>query len=132
MALPPYNKFSNISDDIKNEINFKLYKSWTLKNILHTDYQNFVVQLLELDLCKIIDENVEKNHKELVKFMRDDGFPPIESKGLNPEVNNNEIFEFCLRYYFNVILRVSRKQEKSSPQRCSYGTTAYRVQTHRP
>jgi ubiquitin C-terminal hydrolase len=113
LALPPYNKFSNISDDIKNEINFKLYKSWTLKNILHTVYQNFVVQLLELDLCKIIDENVEKNHKDLVNFMRGDGFPPIESKGITPEVNNNEIFEFCLRYYFNVILRVSRKQEKS-------------------
>ena len=43
LALPPYSKYSNINEDLKNEINFKLYKSWTLKNIASPLYQNFII-----------------------------------------------------------------------------------------
>ena len=113
LALPPYNKYSNINDDIKNEINFKLYKSWTLKNILHPAYQNFIMELLELDLSKIIDSNIEKNHPQLVNMMEEEGFLMEKNKDNSIDVNNTKAFEFCLRYYFNVVLRISRKMDKN-------------------
>ena len=117
LALPPYDKYSNINDELRNEINFKLYKSWTMKNILTPIYQHFIVNLLEYDLSKNIDSNIEKNHSQLLNLIKTDGFT-IENnnknKSNNSELNNNKIFEFCLIYYFNVILRVSRRQDNTT------------------
>ena len=114
LALPPYNKYSNISDEIKNEINFKLYKTWTLKNILTPKYQHFIVNLLEYDLSKMIDSNIEKNHQQLINLIKTDGFSIEYNTNHKTDLNNDTIFEFCLRYFFNVILRVSRRQDKTT------------------
>jgi hypothetical protein len=111
LALPPYNKFSNINDEIRNEINLKLYKSWTLKNILSPVYQHFIVNLLEYDLSKNVNLNIEKNG-QLINLINTDGFTIEYNK--NSDLNNNIIFEFCLRYFFNVILRVTRRQDKTT------------------
>ena len=111
LALPPYNKFSNINDEIRNEINLKLYKSWTLKNILSPVYQHFIVNLLEYDLSKNVNLNIEKND-QLINLINTDGFTIEYNK--NSDLNNNIIFEFCLRYFFNVILRVTRRQDKTT------------------
>jgi hypothetical protein len=113
LALQPYSKYSNINDEIKNEINFKLYKSWTLNIIFNPAYQNFIVQLLELDLAKIIDPNIEKNHSQLVNLIKSEGIEIDYNKDSNNSDSNNKIFEFCLRYFFNVILRISRRQDKA-------------------
>ena len=43
LALPPYNKESNIKKEIRETINLKLYKSWIIKNIFSTWYQKFVL-----------------------------------------------------------------------------------------
>ena len=114
LALPPYDKYSNINDELRNEINFKLYKSWTMKNILTPIYQHFIVNLLEYDLSKNIDSNIEKNHSQLLGLIQTDGFN-IEYKNNNNNSDlSNKIFEFCLVYYFNVVLRISRRQEKAT------------------
>ena len=118
LALPPYNKFSNINDEIKREINNKLYKTWTLKNILAKGYQHFIFQLLQIDLVNIIDSNIQKNHSQLINYLKNE-------EGLNIEIsknndnnsdtkNNNKIFEFLIRYYFNLFLRISRRQDKTT------------------
>ena len=117
LALPPYSKYSNINDKIKNEINFKLYKTWTINNITTSSYQNFILQLLKMDLVKIIDSNIEKYHPKLIKQLKNEGYilnnKPIQNNKF--DVNNNKLFEFALRYYFNVILRISRRvQDKAT------------------
>ena len=116
LALPPFNKFSNINEDIKNEINLKLYKSWVIKNIASNAYLNFILSLIKLDLANFIDKNLEKSHNELVKILKDEGFI-VENRYYNSKnhaINSNKIFEFALRYYFCIFLRTTRKiQDKT-------------------
>ena len=110
LALPPYTKYSNINEEIKKEINLKLFQTWTINNIVSTPYQNFVFHLLKMDLVKNIDNNIEKNHFQFIKSLKNEGYT-IEN---NKNYKNNKIFEFALRYYFNVILRTTRNvQDKT-------------------
>ena len=88
LASPPYNKFSNINDKIKNIINIKMFKFWTIQSIVSSGYQNFIINLLKYDL--------EKN------------------KIKKEEKNNNEIFEFGLIYFFNVEIRIIYRQKEKS------------------
>jgi hypothetical protein len=115
LALPPFNKYSNINDDIKNEINLKLYKSWTIKNITSSVYQNFVLSLLKLDISKILDQNDEKSNTKLLKILKSEGYTigskKTSTKDGDTNEGNNEIFQFCLRYYFSVFLRISRRSQ---------------------
>ena len=115
LALPPFNKYSNINDDIKNEINLKLYKSWTIKNITSSVYQNFVLSLLKLDISKILDQNDEKSNARLLKILKSEGYTigskKTPTKDGDTNEGNNEIFQFCLRYYFSVFLRISRRSQ---------------------
>ncbi len=105
-AFPPYDKYSNINDDIKNEINFKLLQTWTIKTIVCPVYQNFVMKLILVDLSKNIDSNVKKKHNQLIGLLENEGYI-IENN--NNVSKSNKIFEFCLTYYFNIILRASRR-----------------------
>ena len=113
IALPPYNKYSNINDIIKNDINSKLYESWTIKNITSTAYQNFVLQLLEIDLAKIFDSNFAKKYSGFKELLIKDGYISVNNNIHNNNYidtnNNSKVFDFCLKYYFNVILRISRR-----------------------
>jgi hypothetical protein len=106
LASPPYDKYSYINDDLKNEINFKLLQTWTIKTIVNTAYQFFVLKFILVDLSKNIDSNVEKKHSQLIKLLKSEGYI-IENN--NNVSRSNKIFEFCLRYYFNIILRASRR-----------------------
>ena len=60
LALPPYSKYSNINEELKKEINYKLYKSWTIKNIASQLYQNFVISLIKFDIAKIKSIKTDK------------------------------------------------------------------------
>ncbi len=114
IAFPPYDKYSNINEIIKNDINSKLLESWTIKNITSTVYQNFVLQLLEFDLAKIFDSNIAKNYSSFKDLLIKDGYISennnyIKNNYIDTNNNNNKVFDFCLKYYFNVILRISRR-----------------------
>ena len=114
LAFPPYNKYSNIKPDMIDIINNKLYRNWIKKNICSTSYQNFVLGLLKMNVAKIIDESIEKSHSQLCRIMRNEGYIKdikdnvISSSSAN---DNNKIFQFGLRYFFNVILRINRKSQ---------------------
>ena len=123
LALPPYNKYSNLKKDIIDVINLKLYKSWIIKNIFSTSYQNFVMGLLKMNLAKIIDINLEKKYPQLTSIIRFEGYIKNNKENaddkdnnilINININNERIFQFGLRYYFNIILRISRKSQDRS------------------
>jgi hypothetical protein len=109
LACEPYDKYSNINEEIKNEINFKLLQTWTIKTIVNTSYQFFALKLILFDLSKNINSNVEKNHSQLINLLKSEGYTIENDTVDNNSSKSNIIFEFCLRYYFNIILRASRR-----------------------
>ena len=115
LACEPYDKYSNINEEIKNEINFKLLQTWTIKTIVNTSYQFFALKLILFDLSKNINSNVEKNHSQLINLLKSEGYTIENDTVDNNSSKSNIIFEFCLRYYFNIILRASRRiQDKDT------------------
>ena len=129
LALPPYNRYSNIKKENIQIINMKLFKVWIIKNLFSTSYQNFVMGLLKIDIAKIIDKNIEKSHPKMTLALRNEGYiknikdniddifkdkdKESDSSENIESLNDNRItiFQFGLRYYFNVILRVGRKPQ---------------------
>ena len=109
LAMPPYNKESNIKKEIKEAINLKLYKSWIIKNIFSLWYQNFVLGLFKTHVDKttrlqlksnIIDDDEEEKNDKLIK--KDD---------YNIDEMEDKMFKFIIRYYFNVISRISKRTD---------------------
>ena len=118
LALPPYSKYSNINEDLKNEINFKLYKSWTLKNIASPLYQNFIISLIKFDIAKTKEPKVGKKFFSLFymlkeeKYINEINIISINNKEKEKEKEKNynpKIFEFALRYFFCVYLRIAKR-----------------------
>ena len=122
LALPPYSKFSNINEKNKSIVNYHMFKYWTLENITCPLYQEFIVNLLKIDLVKNYDKSVEINHPELFKELRDEEYiinndNKIEDKDKKEKDNtddkkDNKIFEYGLRYYFNIMLRTNIKERE--------------------
>ena len=117
LAYPPYSKYSNVKKDFIDIINIKLNKSYIIKNIFSSSYQNFVMGLLKMDIAKIININIEKNHAQFIRIIRNEGYmkniKDKETKSINNN-NNDKIFQFGLRFYFNIILRLLRKSQEKS------------------
>ena len=109
LALPPYNKFSNINPEIKSIINQKMFKFWTIQSIASKGYQNFIVNLLKFDLVKNATKKSEKYHSQLFRILRNDGFKIKEELDDNDKNRSTKIFEFGLKYFFCVLLRSSDK-----------------------
>jgi hypothetical protein len=118
LAYPPYSQYSNVKKDIIDIINLKLYKSYIIKNVFSYSYQNFVLGLLKMGIAKIIDKDIQNNHPEFVRILKDEGYIENneeckENKGnKESEVtskNDNIVFKFGLRFYFNVVIRILRK-----------------------
>ena len=106
LASPPYDKFSNINKDIKTIINIQMFKFWTIQSIVSPGYQNFVINLLKIDLVQNISIKSKKFHSQLFNILESDGYKiqnKIEKK------TDNKIFEFGLKYFFNVVLRIAIK-----------------------
>ena len=109
LAFPPYNKFSNINNEIKNIINKQMFKFWTIQSIISTEYQNFVINLLKIDLAQnVITKKTEKLHTQLFNSLKEEGYE-INIKVDKKNTTNNKIFEFGLKYFFNVVLRIAIK-----------------------
>ena len=118
LALPPYTKFGNINKENKSIINCQMFKYWTLENIINPSYQEFILNLLKIDLVKNYNKNVEKKHPELFKELKDEEYlinntKDKEENKENIEIEkNNKIFQYGLRYYFNIMLRTSIKERE--------------------
>ena len=123
LSLPPYTKYSNINEKNKSTINYYMFKYWTLENIINHLYQEFIIKLLKIDLVKNYDKNAEKNHPELFKELRDEEYLKKDNnkennkikkdnKESNEIIKDNKIFEFGLRYFFNIMLRISIKERE--------------------
>ena len=110
LALPPYNKYSNINEELKKEINFKLYKSWTMKNIASPSYQNFVISLIKFDITKIKGLSTGNKFFSLYRLLKQEKYI-TDDIIVNNEFTNgsSEIFQFALRYYFSVYIRISKR-----------------------
>ena len=112
LAIPPYNKYSNINDDLKNAINYKLYKSWTIKTLASEVYQNFIISLLKFDIAKIYSPKIEKNFISLFRILKEEKYI-IENpnNNINTPYNPNsaKLFVFALRYYFGLFIRISKR-----------------------
>ena len=117
LASPPYNKMSNINDENKNIINLQMYKFWTLENIIDPFYQEFLLNLFKISLMKDSNFNIELIEKEHVELYRELKEEEEEYINLNEnkekeKVDNNKIFEYGIKYFFNVMLRISKKKRE--------------------
>ena len=115
LAPPPYNKMSNINDENKNIINLQMYKFWTLENIIDPFYQEFVLNLFKISLMKDSNFNIdliEKEHVELYRELKEEEEEYININENKEKVDNNKIFEYGIKYFFNVMLRISKKKRE--------------------
>ena len=114
LSLPPYDKESNIKKEIREIINLKLYKSWIIKNVFSPWYQNFVLGLFKINYDKKIQINTES-----ISSISDDESEKEESKDTkennkkdnfyNTDEMDDRVFKFFIRYYFNVVCRISKR-----------------------
>ena len=122
LALPPYSLYSNINTDLLNEINNKLYQAWTIKSIASPSYQNFIISLLKFDIAKKMNSELKDKFRSLFKLLKEEKYI-LEENDDNNDNNNSEnkiiikeensndmkIYEFALRYFFSVYIRISKK-----------------------
>ena len=115
-AKPPYDKMSYIKDEYKSIINLEMYHFWTLMNIMDPLYQNFVLNLYLISLLKnknIDLKIIEKKYPQIFKKISGEGYLDSKNNDEENEINNNKIFEFGLRYFFNVLLRINKRDRNS-------------------
>ena len=115
LALPPYSKMSNINEENKSIINCQMFKYWTLENITNQNYQNFIVCLLKIDLSRNYNKNIEEYHPEIFNELKEEEYivnNGNENKENEENKKDNRIFEYGLRYYFNIMLRTSIKERE--------------------
>ena len=101
LIFPPYDKFSNINENNKSIINYKMFKYWALENLSNSVYQNFIIDLLKFDLVKNINKEIEKEHINLIQDLKNEDYLPIK----NYINTGNTIFSFGLLYFFNILLK---------------------------
>ena len=109
LASPPYDKFSNINKDIKTIINIQMFKFWTIQSIVSPAYQNFVINLLKIDLVQNMSSKSKRFHFQLFNILKNDGYQ-IQNK--KEKKTDNKIFEFGLKYFFNVVIRIAIKPKE--------------------
>ena len=101
-----------------------MFKYWVLENITNNLYQEFVVNLLKIDLARNYNKTAKKNHPELFKELEEEEYILLDKKkeknnkqkdkdnAENENKTNNKIFEYGLRYYFNIMLRLKLKERE--------------------
>jgi len=112
LVLPPYDKYSNINNNIKSIIYFKMFKYWTLENLTNQNYQGFILELLKMDLIKNIQKEIE-NHNDLIDELKKGEYLPIQ----NYVNTGNTIFSFGLLYFCNIMIRFPK--EKNNIHTCN-------------
>ena len=125
LALPPYDKLSNINNDILDIININMYQYWVLKNISSIQYQYFVLELVKMDICRYnknmkVIQNFEYDSlfSHVITMKKSDFFMDmdvsfnyyIQNEPIIKE-ENDLVFKFYLLYYFNIIIRLKDKNK---------------------
>ena len=129
LVFPPYNKMSNINQSMKSYINYKMFKYWTLENLADSNYQNFILELLKLDLVKNINKEITLEHASLIEDLKSGGYLPIKNY-INTGVT---IFSFGLLYCCNILSRSPKEKNilklfyeilivylENDPKKCVY------------
>ena len=129
LVYPPYNKMSNITPNMKSYINYKMFKYWTLENISDANYQNFILELLKLDLVKNINKEINGIHFTLIDNLKSGGYLPIKNY-INTGIT---IFSFGLLYCCNILTRSPKEKNilklfeeilivylENDPKKCIY------------
>ena len=101
LVFPPYDKFSNINSNLKSIINYKMFKYWTFDNLSNPFYQNFIIELLKLDLAKNISKEIDEYHINLIQMFKNEDYFPLK----NYINTGNTIFSYGLLYFFNIMLK---------------------------
>ena len=123
LALPPYNKLSNINIKILDNINIEMFQYWVMKNISSLQYQFFVLELVKMDVCRYKNmKNIQNLESENIftsftSMKKSDFF--LDNKNIlnnclsfdEPILNeeNDLVFKFYLLYYFNIVIRLRDK-----------------------
>lgn len=76
-----------------------MFKYWTLENLADSNYQNFILELLKLDLVKNINNEISAEHITLIDDLKSGGYLPIKNY-INTGIT---IFSFGLIYYCNIL-----------------------------
>ena len=105
LSLPPYTKESNIKKEIREEINLKLYKSWIIKNIFAPWYQNLVLSLFKINY----DININKEKNYIMINYEEKKEENNNNDIIGEDDMDNKLFKFFIRYYFNVVSRISKR-----------------------
>jgi len=106
LIMPPYDKLSNLNKNMKSYINYKMFKYWTLENLSNPFYQNFIIELLKIDLLKNIHLEINKEHTNIKEELKNE-----EKFSIKNYINTgNTIFSFGLLYFCNIMLRVKEKK----------------------
>ena len=106
LIFPPYNKYSNINNNFKSYIKYKMFKYWTLENLSNSYYQGFIINLLKMDLVKNIEKEINKEYKVLITQLKEEEYLPIK----NYINTGNTIFSFGLLYFCNIMLRAPKEK----------------------
>ena len=106
LIFPPYDKFSNINNNMKSYINYKMFKYWTIENLSNSFYQSFIIELLKIDLVKNIHKEIDKAHKSLIETLKEEEYLPIK-KYIN---TGTTIFSFGLLYFCNVLIKIPKEK----------------------
>ena len=128
LALPPYDKLSNINQNILDIINIEMYQYWVLKNISSIQYQYFVLELVKMDVCRYhknmkVIQNLEYDSlfSHMITMKKSDFFMEnnIQYNYLNQsepiiKEENDFVFKFYLLYYFNIVIRLKDKNNLHS------------------
>jgi hypothetical protein len=82
-----------------------MFKYWTLETISNSDYQNFIIELLKIDLVKNIYQDINKIHIDLIEDLKNGDYLPIK----NIINTGNTIFSYGLLYFCNILLKTKDK-----------------------
>ena len=97
---------SNINQQMKSYINYKIFKYWTLENLADSNYQNFILELLKLDLVKNINNEISSVHQVLIENLKSGGYLPIKNY-INTGIT---VFSFGVLYFCNILLRSPKEK----------------------
>ena len=113
LALEPFDKMSNINEENKKIINLHMFKFWTLEIIINPLYQEFVLNLMKISLVKDSKfdiKNIEKEYDKLAKELKEEKLLDLNEKNKS---DNNKIFEYGIKYFFNVMLRIIKSEREN-------------------